>query len=75
MPNKNVTVSCHCTSEDAQNHFSGQVDFIEWFCLRCHTPLGENNPRQYCRKVYCDTDQCYLCDRPIEDELIDSFDE
>ena len=29
---------------------------IEWHCLICDANLGYNNPRQLCRKYYCEYD-------------------
>ena len=29
-------------------------------CICCHRNLGPGNPRQYCRKTYCD-DLCVKC--------------
>jgi hypothetical protein len=26
----------------------------EWHCLECGISMGSNNPRQFCRKTYCE---------------------
>lgn len=27
-----------------------------WYCIICKQDLGEINPRQYCRKTYCENE-------------------
>ena len=27
-----------------------------WHCIQCGTNMGPNNPRQLCRKTYCDSE-------------------
>ena len=28
----------------------------EWHCIKCGVSMGKHNPRQYCRKSYCEND-------------------
>lgn len=46
-----------------------------WYCLGCGIDMGKQNPRQYCRKIYCPyledlyEDQQYSKKSKTEDKL------
>jgi len=38
------------------------------YCTRCYVFMGDDNPRQLCRKIYCNASDCWICHLPIMDE-------
>jgi len=43
--------------EKSQNNLikGYNIDTDEWHCLSCGISMGQNNPRQLCKKSYCET--------------------
>lgn len=35
------------------------IDTEEWHCINCGVNMGKHNPRQYCRKYYCENNLFY----------------
>ena len=60
VPTKTPTPTPTPTTEPTSTPSSTPSPPQQNICICCHQNLGPGNPRQYCRKTYCD-DLCVKC--------------
>ena len=53
--NKKNKLDNYSDSEEIVYGYNSKTD--SWHCTLCGIDMGKNNPRQYCRKTYCENFQ------------------